>query len=486
VSDDVDAREPKMNDFQHIDIGLPPISRRGAAAHRRDDIAASFGLFIFIALAIGHAGCSCAPDSEPARSPPERRQPVAANDSARPEEPPSAPTLPPKPAAPPKPPPAAALPERPVPGGRPSPSAKCGHAVAFAGWRPDTTGVRDVLLVCDPGDNVIEEIGHAWDARPKELPLHYGRQRPTIVLQPAGAFTVIGAVVVLPAADGNRLPLMRESMAQALPDLSQDFSPQWAGLCGPTAGADVLFAMHHHDRRVLPGFSRGPGEAADAGVARLIAGSLERIQPGSLAGRMGVGATGEGATNEGMRFGLESWLADAKAPAWEVKLDWFDDATERRSRAEQREFFGRLAAAAEAGGGGIVCLWPGTEFADKATGETPAPAPNNNFPDVAFPELPPPPARGSELPGRPDTLDPQQAASRAASKLAAARRQLRGGRPAQAGELAAEAVSLLHQASLRDASLRTELAEALELCRQCDAERPRGRSIDGSKPTEFQ
>lgn len=475
-----------MNDPQHIVVEFLLTSRRDAAARQLGNTTPLVLLVVVIALAIGDAGCSRVRKSEPARPPQERRPPVAVSESAPPKKPPATPTLPPKRAPPPKPPAAAVLPERPVPKGQPAPTAQCGHAVAFAGWRPDRTGVRDVLLVCDPGDNVIEEVGHAWDARPKELPLHYGRQRPTIVLQPVGSFTVTGAVIVLPAAEGNRPPLMRESVAKALPDLSQDFSARWAGLCGPTAGADVLFAMHHHDGRVLPGFSRGPGEAADAGVVRLIAGQPARIDHGSLAARMGVGETGEGATNEGIRRGLQSWLDDAKAPAWEVKLDWFDDKTNQRSREEQREFFGRLAAAAEAGGGGIICLWPGAEFADKAIAETPSSDPNENLPEVAFPELPPPPTRGNELPGRPDTLDPQKAASRAASKLAAARRQLSGGRPAEAGELAAEAVSLLHQASQRDDSLRTELAEALDLCRQCDAERTRGRSIDRSKPTEFQ
>lgn len=398
-------------------------------------------------------------------------------------------------------------PQRPKPSGRPAPAAQCGHAVAFAGWRPDDAGVRDVLLVCDPGDNVIEETGHAWDAKPRGVPVHYGRQRPTVVLQPAGAFTVTGAVVVRPRSETSGEPRMVETLARAMPDLSQDFSEQWSGLCGPTSAADVLFSMHDRDDDVLAGVDRGPGDAANAGVVQLVAGGLERIEPRSLAGRMSVGQDGVGATNEGMRRGLASWLDETDPEGWQVELDWLGDADGERPRAQQRALFGRLAAATEAGGGAILCLWPGSEFADQrvepptappadtaASGgarnsgkpATPAGAAAPPLPEAEFPVPPPAAGRPADLPGRPEEVDQEKVRRDANRMLESARRQLARGDAGEAYEAAVKAVALLSSIPQPDDDVRVMLADAIGLCRDSAARMGPGRRVDRDKPTEFQ
>lgn len=397
-------------------------------------------------------------------------------------------------------------PQRPVPSGRPAPSAQCGHAVAFAGWKPDGGGARDVLHVCDPGDNSLAEVGHTWAADPRDLPIHFGRQRPSVILEPAGAFTVTGAIVVTPRRGGSAEPLMQEIRAAEIPDLSQDFSPRWSGLCGPTSAADMLFAIGARHVEVLAGRSPGPGDEADAGVALMIAGGMDRITPRSLAGRMGVRSDGVGATNEGMRRGLEAWLDEFTPDAWQTRLDWFEDAAGERPPREQREFFGRLAAAVEAGGGAVLCLWPGTEFANEpvqppaqerdAAAQTAAAAPPSSqdgprdgmppLPNAEFPELPVPvPLEPKGLPGRSDATDVRAAAASGEKKLESARRRLERGDPKRAYEEAAEAVSLLHQAAQRDPALRPRLAAALELCRACEVRLPRRGTINPGKTTQF-
>jgi hypothetical protein len=402
---------------------------------------------------------------------------------------------------------ASRVPQRPKPAGRPAPTAQCGHAVAFAGWRPDGAGVRDVLLVCDPGDNVLEDVMHSWDAKPRGMPVHFGRQRPTIVLQPAGAFTVTGAVVVTPRSEAVGEPRMAETLAPAMPDLSQDLSEKWPGLCGPASAADVLFSMHDRHDDVLAGFDRGPAEAANAGVVRLVVGGLEKIEPGSLAGRMDVGQAGVGATNEGMRRGLASWLDKVDPEGWTVKLDWLDDADGERPPEQQRKFFGRLAAAVEAGGGAILCLWPGSEFADQCIEPPSAPAAGNAssqvppkpgrlpasggpaappLPEAAFPTPPPAEGRPADLPGRPDEVDQAKVRSLAQRLLHAAEQALSGGDAKEAYEKAVKAVALLSSVPQPDDDVRALLADATGLCRRCAGQMGPGRRVDRTKPTEFQ
>lgn len=437
----------------------------------------------------------------------------------------SIPTQPSKPQAPPttatSPEPASpqsSNPTRPKPTGKPSPAARSGHAVAFAGWKPSKDGSRDVILVCDPGDNAIEgRMLHGWDAKPRELPVYFGRQRPNIILLPAGAFTITGGVVVNAADADKTHPAQHEPVtAVGMPDLSQDVNPAWIGLCGSTSGANILFYMGQQNPKVLRGFLRGPSNEADAGVVNLIVGDRERIQPDSLAGRMGTSEDGSGATNLGMRAGMESWLDEHDEGRWSASLDWFDD--QERSREQQREFFSRLAVAVRDGGGAILCLWPGTEYSDSSVGEnestasaadrdhsentsTPAPAstkpaashsadsgPQSPLPDAGFPGLPPSPS-GSRptLPGRPPSgLSERDALEQAAKQLASARARLESNDPAAAFDHVTQAVTLLHQHGGDGDEAAELLADAMALSKEIERRlpTPSGRALQ--KRTVFQ
>lgn len=399
---------------------------------------------------------------------------------------------------------------------RPAPSAVCGHAVAFAGWKPSGDGTRDVVLVFDPGDNRLEERLHVWNGKPREVPMHFGSRRPTLVLLPASAFTVTGAVVIAPAGRGQMLPRLEDTIASGMPDLSQDFNPRWPGLCGPTAAADILYSMHARGRPVLKGFGRGPNADADEAVARLVVGGQERIAGESLAGRMGIGPGGNCATNEGLKAGCLSWLTERDPGNWAVELQWFDDRL--KTADEQRAFIGRLAAALEAGGGAIVCLWPGSEFSDAAVGEAdddtsdaaerdlasataaeqrrppraakpPRPAGAPDLPSAAFPEVPAPPADARPaLPGRPRSPadDPGVALAKARDKRRAAEARLDRGDVATALALATQGVELLVNAARTDNACREELDRLLAVCESVEARMPPVPSVSGDRLTVFE
>lgn len=393
-----------------------------------------------------------------------------------------------------------------------------GHAVAFAGWKPSQDGARDVILVCDPGDNAIEGRPlHGWNAKPREVPIYFGGRRPNVVLLPAGAFTITGAVVVAAVDVDSSLPPRHESVSAAgMPDLSQDLNPAWPGLCGSTSGANILFFMGQRNPNVLQGCPRGPSDEADAGVVKIVVGDSNRILSDSLAGRMGTRDNGIGASNLGIRAGMESWLEEYDQGKWSVALDWFDDR--EKSREEQREFCARLAQAVRGGGGAILCLWPGTEFADSAVGEegdanrvsadggrpeqgqasTPSGAPTASrsadartqapLPDAAFPSLPPSPSDSRPtLPGRaPSGLSEQEALDQASQQLAEARRLLESNEPAKAFERAARAVALLRQHGGDGGESAAVLADATAICREIERRMPTPSGKALQKRTVFQ
>ena len=411
-----------------------------------------------------------------------------------------------------------ANPARPKPSGKPSPTTRSGHAVAFAGWKPSKDGSRDVVLLCDPGDNAVEgRTLHGWDAKPREFPVYFGRRRPTIILLPAGAFTITGAVLVTAADTDTSAPPQPEPVtAVGMPDLSQDVNPAWIGLCGSTSGANILFYMGQQNPKVLRGFLRGPSNEADAGVVKLIVGDRERIQPDSLAGRMGTSEDGSGATNIGMRAGMESWLDEHDEGRWSASLDWFDD--QERSREQQRVFFSRLAVAVRGGGGAILCLWPGTEYSDSAVGEdestasaadrgdsentsTPASAsakpaasrsadtaPQAPLPDADFPALPTSPSEARPtLPGRPPSgFSEREAIEQASKQLASARERLESNEPAKAFDHVTQAVALLRQHGGNNAEAARLLADAIALSKEIERRLPTPSGKALQKRTVFQ
>jgi hypothetical protein len=392
--------------------------------------------------------------------------------------------------------------------------------VAFAGWRPTGDGTRDRLLVCDPGDNALEGRPlHGWDAKPREIPIYFGTRRPNVVLLPAGSFTVHGAVLIRPTSEAtDNAPRKEEATADGMPDLSQDINPAWVGLCGSTSGANVLYCMAQRKSGVLPDFPRGPSAVADEGVVRLLTGQPTEVLPRSLAGRMGTSQAGYGATNAGMREGMESWLNEHDSGSWTVTLDWFDDA--EKPREQQRDFFGRLADAVRNGGGAILCLWPGTEFSNApvaesdsaqssgdadADGETPSaqqptnksppgrprspqPRPEGDLPDDSFPAVPPASATPRPaLPGRTGSgPSPKEAVAQAQQQINEARRQLTRNEPTQAFEHATRAVAVLHEHGGDDADSAKTLADALALCKEIEPRLPKPARDSSERRTLFQ
>ena len=379
-----------------------------------------------------------------------------------------------RPGAEPAPPQAAVRgPLRPDVEGRPGPSAVCGHAVALAGWAASSAG--DSVLLCDPADNRLAGgEAHDWRPRPRRVPVHYGRRRPSVVLLPAAVFTVTGAVVVTPATAS---PAAAGSVTAAgMPDLTQHLDPRDGGLCGPASGADVLFAMARRHPEVVAGMEFGPSRRADAAATNLIRGSAARRDrdPSSLAGRMGIAVGGAGATNEGIRAGLAAWLAEAAPGAWRVTLEWFDDAA--KSRSQQQAFFGKLAAAIESGGGAILCMWPGGEFADGAVAAASdaalaaAAAERPVDGDARAVDAGGAPGPAAELPGRP--AGPESAADAARVAEAAlddARRQLAAGAAMDALEKVGAAIEAARPHAAADASCRQQLEAAVALARRVES-----------------
>ena len=371
------------------------------------------------------------------------------------------------------------------PPGLPGPGVVCGHAVAFAGWRSGS--LEDAVLICDPADNALVSPSgidaHIWKPRPLELAVHYGQRRPSIVLMPASPYTVTGAVVILPR-DSAPLVSRKSARANNIADVTQFIGADGTGFCGPASAVDVLFSMGGNREAVLGGRTRGPVPVSDRGVLTMIVGDGEKGVRG-LAARMNVGTHGLGATNEGIRAGITDWLDQHDPARWTVRLDWFDD--DEKPAALQRDFFGRLAAASEAGGGAVLCLWPGTEFSDGAvadglddlaaaggSGCHTTPPKDDQTGTVVFPGREAP--RGSA----------RASASSATARLDAVRRRLQSGDAAAAFEDVSEVISSLRLAAAHDAAARQQLATAMELAAVIESRLPSTAGVEGGKPTVFQ
>ena len=432
----------------------------------------------------------------------------------------------------------------------PSPDAICGHAIAFAGWRSGLGLEGQRLLFFDPGDNAVEagKHSHRWVADPGESQIQFGERRPIVVLSPAEAFTVVGAVVLSPkAVAAAEEPV--EQPAANMPDLSQALHDKWHGLCGPTSAADLLYAIASRRPAILAGFERGPSEQANRDSARLIAGENGKLNPDSLATHMSMAEDGGGVTNEGMRAGLETWLNNHDAESWNVGLEWLDDR--KKTPDEQTKFFRTLATASQKGGGAVLCLWPGAEFSDRSTDEAAAeqasqneaadgpkntqgsggagnpneatgrentknpgtagtPSGNNSGENESQPSSPPgsdsgtadgsptqaageanegatqPAGSKKGFDGKKST--PQAAAAaldRGRRSLERARRALNDGSHGDAVDAVAIAISTLRPHAASDKECRTALREAADLAAHIEAGMPRQGPVS-TKPTRFQ
>jgi len=252
----------------------------------------------------------------------------------------------------------------------PAPNAECGHAVAFAGFSTTADGDSGgSLLYSDPGDNILAGVVHCWEVRPSASPVICGTRRPTIVLAAAGAFTVMGAAVIspLPAAES---PEAIPAPDPWMPDLSQNVDGKPNALCGPTSAANIFYAIAGRRPQVLAGYQRGPAPESEDDVRRLLLGPKPGTPIGGLAAVMKMSGVAEGTTPKALVEGIESWLNDTDPGAWTSELNWLDDRP--RPEQEQLRFFQTLAAGQRRGGGAVLLLWPGSEFADGSVADAEA------------------------------------------------------------------------------------------------------------------
>ena len=252
----------------------------------------------------------------------------------------------------------------------PSPAAECGHAIAFAGFSTTAEGDGSgSLLYCDPGDNVLAGMGHRWEVRPSASPVICGTRRPTVVLAAAGAFTVMGAAVISPLPPAES-PGAIQPPDPWMPDLSQNIDGKQNALCGPTSAADVFYAIAGRRPQVLAGYQRGPALESDEDVRRLLLGAQPGKPVACLAACMQMTEDTKGTTPKALVEGMESWLHDADPGGWTSTLQWLDDSV--RAEQEQLRFFQTLAATQRRGGGAVLLLWPGSEFADGSVADAEA------------------------------------------------------------------------------------------------------------------
>jgi|GEM_PF-2951981 len=363
------------------------------------------------------------------------------------------------------------------PPGSSAPQSICGHAVAFAGWRPGNVGA-DVLLIHDPADNGESQSGsgdpiHSWKPKPLLLPVRYGERRPGVTLLPAASYSIAGAVVVASTGAAGR-PRSGPVLAAAMPDLSQNFPGRGPGLCGPTSAADILYSIAPTRSAVLDGVGRVP--AANEDVAALVLGG------DGLAELMAIHAEDEGATNDGIRAGLEAWLAKADPGAWAVSLEWLED--EPRSQAAQQRFLERLAAAVAGGGGVVLCLWPGHDQAE-AGGARDVPVGGASRGSAGAQPAASAGGAGS-ADGNRAAGDQATAVAEAKKSMEAARRSLERGLNAEAVEAVGRAVAAVRRPAVSDPACRECLNEALGLAAEIDRRAPAGSPIRTTKPTNFE
>jgi len=252
----------------------------------------------------------------------------------------------------------------------PSLDAECGHAVAFAGFSTTADGdAGGTLFYHDPGDNILAGVVHSWDARPGSSAVICGTRRPIIVLAGAGAFTVMGAAAITPLPPAEAEGAI-EVPDPSMPDLSQNIDGRQNGLCGPTSAADVLYAISGRRPRVLEGYVRGPAADAEDDVRRILLGLPRGESLGGLASAMQMTDLQKGTTPVGLSEGLLGWLDATDPGVWTGSLVWLDDM--QRPAQEQLRFFQTLAAGQRRGGGAVLLLWPGSEFADGSVAEVEA------------------------------------------------------------------------------------------------------------------
>ena len=275
---------------------------------------------------------------------------------------------------------------------RPRRRSRVGHAISYVGhtWRKDSNDLY--LFFHDPADN--NPIGrpknedknlraiHNWLSKPTKRIVSYGTRRPSIVLTNDLSYTIVGAIKLQPNRQFQQntfhSPL---SLAHGMPDLSQHIKAEWTGLCSAAAAADTLYYAALRNPQFTGERPAGPGNDTDEAANTLIATWIETdnqnkfsesdvVSPSSLAGLM-QNDKGKGATAIGIAAGLRDWLDNQNINNWRVDIDFLDDTVPRVESSIQQDWLLSLASLTSQGGGAVLLLWEGVDWANKEIGVDP-------------------------------------------------------------------------------------------------------------------
>ena len=290
----------------------------------------------------------------------------------------------------------------------PSRTQPVGHAVAMAGLHLNQKQKDSVFLINDPGDNPSVTIkpngvtnktiplsrgSHNWLSQPQECKISFGESRPAINLADSNPYTIVGAVVIRPN-DAIVQPRPGAVKAHRMPDLSQDIRTDWPGLCAATSAADVLYYAGRRDARLLDDKVIGPAPNANLEADSLIAGqgveqgdnnpeNSRLTEANSLAFMMN-NKEGNGSTAVDIAKGLREWIKVHATGDWRVDIDFLEVSADTNTLKAQSKHLQEWAGAIADGGGCIILLWPGTQWANAIELDSDG---SEHDPDPQFPKL---------------------------------------------------------------------------------------------------
>lgn len=269
---------------------------------------------------------------------------------------------------------------------------RVGHAISHVGHTYLKESNDLWLFFHDPADNDPvnkpeikgNEIttGHDWLSKPTKRMVTYGTRRPSIALTNDLRYTIVGAIKLQPNRQFQQNHLHSPlSLSHGMPDLSQHLKAEWTGLCAAAAAADMLYFAALRNPQFTGGRPAGPGNNADKAANTLIATWIETdnknklsgsdvVSPSSLAGLM-QNDEGKGATAIGIAAGLRDWLDNQNINNWRVDIDFLDDTVPIVESSIQQDWLLSLASLTSQGGGAVLLLWEGDDWANKEIGVDP-------------------------------------------------------------------------------------------------------------------
>lgn len=291
----------------------------------------------------------------------------------------------------------------------PSRTQPVGHAVAMAGLHLNKKQKDSVFLINDPGDNPsitikpdgvanqtipLSRSSHNWLSHPRKCKIRFGDSRPAINLADSNPYTIVGAVVVRPS-DAIIQPRPGAVQAHRMPDLSQDIRTDWPGLCAATSAADVLYYAGRRDARLLDDKVIGPAPNANSEADSLIAGQgvdqgnnnpeKSRLTEANSLAFMMNNKEGNGSSAVDIAKGLREWIKVHATGDWRVDIDFLEGSGDTNTTHKaQSKHLQEWAGAIADGGGCIILLWPGEQWANAIEFDNDG---SEHDPDPRFPKL---------------------------------------------------------------------------------------------------